>query len=366
LAGGKLVVSTLHDVQSHLTVYALDNSGSQEIALPGVGKLGGLSGWADDPELFYSFESFLTPPSVLSCDLDSGTVKVFQQPATPFDASPYETKQVFFPSKDGTRIPLFITARKGLRRDGSAPAWLYGYGGFNISILPEYAPARALWLEMGGLYVQATLRGGGEYGEAWHSAGIKEHKQNVFDDFIGAADFLVAQGYTRRDRLVVEGRSNGGLLIGAVLNQRPDLCAVGLPGVGVMDMLRYHTFTIAAGWASDYGTSADAAGFKYLRAYSPVHNVKSGVRYPAVLVTTGDHDDRVFPAHSFKYAAAMQHEAGQVQGSGPILIRIEANAGHGGSTGTSPASKTIEEWADKIGFAAAHLPAGTLRVPAAP
>ncbi len=219
---------------------------------------------------------------------------------------------------------------------------------------------------MGGVYAQVNLRGGGEYGDAWHRAGTKEHKQNVFDDFIAAADTLVAQGYTRRDRLVIEGRSNGGLLIGAVLNQRPDLCAVALPTVGVMDMLRYHTFTVGAAWAGDYGTSEDPVGFRYLRAYSPVHNVRAGVRYPAVLIMTGDHDDRVFPAHSYKYAAAMQYEAGKVQGSGPILIRIEPDAGHGGSTGTSPASKTIAEWADKIGFVVAHFPAGTLVVPAVP
>ena len=366
MAGGRLAVLTIHDVQSHLTLYALDNSGSQEIALPGAGKVDGLAGYPDDPELYYSFESFLTPPSVLSCDLDSGAVQVFQQPPTPFDGSGYETKQIFFPSKDGTRIPLYVTARKGLKLDGQAPLWLYGYGGFSIALMPEYAPARSVWLEMGGVYVQANLRGGSEYGEAWHRAGTKEHKQNVFDDFIGAADYLVAQGYTRRDRLVIEGRSNGGLLIGAVLNQRPDLCAVALPTVGVMDMLRYHTFTVGATWASDYGTSEDPAGFRYLRAYSPVHNVKAGVRYPAVLITTGDHDDRVFPAHSYKYAAAMQYEAGKVQGSGPILIRIDHNAGHGGSSGTSPASKTIDEWADKIGFVVAHFPAGTLAAPAAP
>jgi prolyl oligopeptidase len=326
----------------------------------------GLAGYPDDPALYYSFESFLTPPSVQSLDLDSGQVQVFQQPATPFDCSPYETRQVFFPSKDGTRIPMYLTARKGLKLDGTAPLWLYGYGGFEVSLMPEYAPARSVWLEMGGVYAQVNLRGGGEYGDAWHRAGTREHKQNVFDDFIAAADTLVAQGYTRRDRLVVEGRSNGGLLIGAVLNQRPDLCAVALPTVGVMDMLRYHTFTVGAAWAGDYGTSEDAAGFRTLRAYSPVHNVRAGVRYPAVLIMTGDHDDRVFPAHSYKYAAAMQYEAGKVQGSGPILIRIEPDAGHGGSSGTSPASKTIAEWADKIGFVVAHLPAGTLDVPAGP
>jgi prolyl oligopeptidase len=216
---------------------------------------------------------------------------------------------------------------------------------------------------MGGIYVQANLRGGSEYGEAWHLAGTKERKQNVFDDFVAAAEYLVAQGYTRRDRLVIEGRSNGGLLIGAVLNQRPDLAAVALPGVGVMDMLRYHTFTVGASWAADFGTSEDPAGYRILKAYSPLHNIRETARYPAVLITTGDHDDRVFPAHSFKYAAALQHAAARVAGSGPVLIRIESNAGHGGSTGTSPVSKVIDEWADKIGFAAHYVAPGTLAAP---
>jgi prolyl oligopeptidase len=301
----------------------------------------------------------------MSRNLDSGTEAVFQQPKTPFDPSRYETHQVFYASKDGTRIPMFITARRGVKLDGSSPTWLYAYGGFNISFPPAFAVPPAVWLEMGGIYAEANLRGGGEYGEAWHLAGTKERKQNVFDDYIAAADFLVAQGYTKRDRLVIEGRSNGGLLIGAVLNQRPDLCAVALPTVGVMDMLRYHKFTVGAAWASDYGNSDDEAGFKYLRAYSPLHNVKAGVKYPPTLIMTGDHDDRVFPAHSFKYAATMQYEASKVPGSGPILIRIEHNAGHGGSSGTSPVSKTIDEWADKMGFAVHYLPAGALTLPGA-
>ena len=299
-------------------------------------------------------------------NLATGDASVFASPKTAFDPAPYETTQVFGTSKDGTRIPIFITAKRGLKLDGSTPAWLYGYGGFAISFPPEYSAARAVWLEMGGIFAQAILRGGGEYGEAWHLAGTKERKQNVFDDFIGAADFLVAERYTSRDRLVIEGRSNGGLLIGAAVNQRPDLCAVALPTVGVMDMLRYHTFTIGAAWASDYGTSADPEGFRYLRAYSPVHNVRAGARYPAIMVMTGDHDDRVFPAHSFKYAATLQYECARVPGSGLILVRIETDAGHGGSSGSSPASKTIEEWADKMGFAAHFLPPGTLAIPAGP
>jgi prolyl oligopeptidase len=365
-AGGKLVVSTLHDVQSRLAVFATDGGALGEIALPGIGAVAGLSGRSSDPEVFFKFSSFLTPPSILSRNLDTGTQATFQQPDTPFDPSPYETREVFYASKDGTRIPLFVTAKKGLKLDGSAPAWLYAYGGFNISITPAYAVPPAVWIEMGGIYAQANIRGGGEYGEEWHLAGTKERKQNVFDDYEAAADYLVSQGYTKRDRLVIEGRSNGGLLIGAVLNQRPDLCAVALPGVGVMDMLRYHTFTVGAAWAADYGTSADPAGFKYLRAYSPVHTVRFGAKYPAVLITTGDHDDRVFPAHSFKYAAAMQYATAGVLGAGPVLIRIDTNTGHGGSSGSSPVSKTIDEWADKMGFAAHFVAPGTLTLPKAP
>lgn len=366
LIGGKLVVSTLHDVKSRLALFATDGTPLGDIRLPGIGAVAEISVTSDDPELFYSFSSFLTPPTIMSRNVDTGAEAVFQQPKTAFDPSPFETRQVFCTSKDGTRVPMFITARKGLKLDGKSPAWLYGYGGFDISFPPAFAVPPAVWIEMGGIYIQANLRGGGEYGEAWHLAGTKERKQNVFDDFIAAADYLVAQGYTSRDRLVIEGRSNGGLLIGAVLNERPDLCAVALPTVGVMDMLRYHKFTIGAAWASDYGNSDDPAGFKYLRAYSPLHNVKAGVRYPPVMIMTGDHDDRVFPAHSFKYGATMQYEASRVPGSGPVLIRIESDTGHGGSSGTSPVSKTIDEWADKMGFVAHFLPSGTLAPPAAP
>jgi prolyl oligopeptidase len=366
LFGGRLVVSTLHDVESRLSIFGADGAPEGAITLPGIGAVSGFTGTMRDPEIFYGFSSFLTPPSILSRNLDTGAEAVFQKPETRFDPARFETRQVFFPSRDGTRIPMFLTGRKGLKRDGSAPAWLYGYGGFNISLPPTFSVATAVWLEMGGIYVQANLRGGGEYGEAWHLAGTKERKQNVFDDFIAAADYLVSEGYTKRDRLVIDGRSNGGLLIGAVLNQRPDLCAVALPTVGVMDMLRFHKFTIGAAWASDYGNSDDPEGFRYLRAYSPLHTVRAGVRYPPVLIATGDHDDRVFPAHSFKYAATLQYEASRVPGSGPILIRIESNAGHGGSSGTSPVSKTIDEWADKMGFAAHYIPAGALSLPGGP
>ena len=363
IVGGKIVVLTLQDAKSRICVFGTDGVPEGEIKLPGIGAVSGFTGRSMDPALYYGFSSFLTPASILRRDLDTGAETVFQGPRTLFDASRYETRQIFYPSKDGTLVPMFITARKGLKLDGSSPAWLYGYGGFNVSFPPSFSVPTAVWLEMGGVYAAPNLRGGGEYGESWHLAGTKERKQNVFDDFIAAADTLVARGYTSRDRLVIEGRSNGGLLIGAVLNQRPGLCAAALPAVGVMDMLRYHTFTIGAAWASDYGTSDDEAGFRYLRAYSPVHNIRAGAKYPPVLIATGDHDDRVFPAHSFKYAAALQYEASTVPGSGPILIRIESNSGHGGSTGTSPVSKTIAEWADRMGFAAHYLPAGSLSLP---
>ena len=365
LAGGRIVVTTLHDVQARVAVRGTGGAPLGAIPLPGIGTVSGVSGKLADPEVFLGFSSFLAPPSIISFNLDTGAQAEFEHPRTLFDPSGFETREVFYRSRDGTRIPMFITARRGLKMDGSAAAWLYGYGGFNIATTPAYAVPPAVWIEMGGIYAQASLRGGSEYGEPWHLAGTKERKQNVFDDFIAAADFLVDQHYTRRDRLVIEGRSNGGLLVGAVLNQRPDIGAVALPGVGVMDMLRFHRFTVGAPWAADYGSSDDQAGFGYLRAYSPAHNVKAGARYPAVLVTTGDHDDRVFPAHSFKYAAEMQRAVAGVPAAGPVLIRIDSNTGHGGSSGTSPVHKTIDEWADKLGFAAHFLPAGSLQLPEA-
>lgn len=347
--GGRFVLTYMHDVQSRLLVYAEDGKSLGEIALPGIGAVSGVHGRDDEPELFYGFSSFLSPPTVFRHDLDSGKSTVFTAAKIDFDASRYLTEQIWVTSKDGTKFPVFVTRRKDLPADGRSPAWLYGYGGFNISLLPQFSVPPLVWLELGGIWVQANMRGGGEFGEAWHLAGTKERKQNVFDDYIAAADWLVEHHYTRRDRLVVQGRSNGGLLIGAVINQRPDLAAVAIPQVGVMDMLRYHKFTIGAAWASDYGNSDSPEGFAYLRAYSPLHNIKPGARYPAVLVTTGDHDDRVFPAHSFKYAATLQ---AAVAGSDrPALIRIESNAGHGGSSGTTPVSKTINEWTDMIGFA---------------
>ncbi|HVU25948.1 MAG TPA: prolyl oligopeptidase family serine peptidase [Opitutus sp.] len=351
--GGKFVVTTMHDVRSRLAVFGADGAPRGEIALPGIGAVSGVSGRDDEAELFYDFSSFLSAPTIFRHDLASGKGEVFQAAKVDFDAARYITEQVWVTSKDGTQVPMFITHRKDLALDGTAPAWLYGYGGFNIAMRPQFAVPPLVWLELGGVYAQANLRGGGEFGEAWHLAGTRERKQNVFDDYIAAADWLVAHGYTSRARLVLQGRSNGGLLIGAVINQRPDLAAVAIPQVGVMDMLRYQDFTIGAAWASDYGTSETPEGFAYLRAYSPLHNITAGANYPAVLITTGDHDDRVFPAHSFKYAATLQ--AAVAGRDRPALIRIESNAGHGGSSGTTPVSKTIEEWADMMGFAAHEI-----------
>jgi prolyl oligopeptidase len=351
--GGRFVVSYMHDVKSRLAVFAADGKPLGDIALPGIGSVAEMSGRDDDPELFYSFSSFLDAPTAIRYDLDTGKSAVFQQSKVAFDPSPYVTEQVWVTSKDGTKIPMFLTHRKGVVLDGKSPTWLYGYGGFNISMHPAFSIPTLVWLEMGGIYAVANMRGGGEYGEAWHLAGTKERKQNVFDDYIAAADWLVAKHYTSHDRLVIQGRSNGGLLIGAVLNQRPDLAAVAFPQVGVMDMLRYHKFTVGAAWAADYGNSDTPEGFAYLRAYSPLHTIKAGANYPAVFITTGDHDDRVFPAHSFKYAAALQ--AAMAGSKNPVLIRIESNAGHGGSSGTTPVSKTIEEWTDMFGFAAHTL-----------
>ncbi|MBS0630923.1 MAG: S9 family peptidase [Verrucomicrobia bacterium] len=359
--GGRFVVTYMHNVQSRLAVFGTDGRALGEIQLPGIGTVAGVSGRDDEPELFYSYSSFLSPPTIFRHDLDTGKSTVFQQTKVAIDTARYTTEQVWFASKDGTKIPMFVTRRKDLPLDGKAPAWLYGYGGFNIAMHSAFSIPPLVWLELGGVYVQVNLRGGSEFGEEWHVAGTKAKKQNVFDDFIGAGDWLVAQHYTSHDRLVIQGRSNGGLLIGAVINQRPDLAAVAIPQVGVMDMLRYHKFTVGASWASDYGNSDTPEGFAYLRAYSPLHTIKPGAAYPAVFVTTGDHDDRVFPAHSYKYTATLQ--AAVAGGKNPALIRIESNAGHGGSSGTTPVSKTIDEWTDMIGFSVAHLPAGAAKVP---
>ena len=346
LVGGKFVVNYLQDARSRLVVYALDGTPVRDIELPGVGTVGGITGREGEPELFFSYTSFVYPTTNFRHDLASGRTEVYQAPKVAFDPNIYETKQVFYASKDGTKVPMFITSRKGLKLDGTHPTLLYAYGGFNISMKPAFSTSNLAWLEFGGVYAQASLRGGGEYGKEWHLAGTRDHKQNVFDDFIAAGDYLVKEGYTTHSRLVISGGSNGGLLIGAVVNQRPDLARVAFPAVGVMDMMRFQKFTIGWAWASDYGSSDEPAMANYLLGYSPVHNVKPGVTYPAIMVTTGDHDDRVHPGHSFKYAAALQ--AANPSNPSPLLIRIETNAGHGAG---KPIAKIIEETADKFAFA---------------
>lgn len=359
-SAGRFVVTTMHDVSNR--VYVHDRKGKllHEINLPGNGAVSGITGRAGETEIFIGFSSFLTPDQILRHDVSTGKTEVFLESKVAFDASQYETKQLFYPSRGGVRVPMFVTLRKGTVLDGKSPVWLNGNGGLGVVQRPQFSVPPLIWLERGGIYVVANLRGGGEYGDDWHRAGTKERKHNVFADFIAAADFLTAQNYTSYGRIVLDGRSNGGLLVAAVLNLRPEICGVALPAVGVMDMLRYHKFTVGAGWASDYGTSGTLEGFNYLKNYSPLHNFKAGKKYPAVLITTGDHDDRVFPAHSYKYAAALQAAVGP-ESAKPALIHIESNVGHGGASGSSPVSKTIEDWAYRMGFAAHFLlpePAG--------
>lgn len=343
LLGGEFVVGYLHDAASRLARYALDGQPLGEIALPGIGTVSGLSGDARHPELHYAYASFSQPPTAYRHHLVSGATAAFHPPALAFDPARFRTEQVFYRSKDGTRVPLFISYRADLPRDRPAPTLLHGYGGFGIAKTPEFQALNLVWMERGGIYAQAALRGGAEYGEAWHRAGTLARKQNVFDDFVAAAEYLVAERYTTPAQLAIRGRSNGGLLVGAVVNQRPDLFAAAHAAVGVLDMLRYHRFGIAHAWAGDYGTADTREGFRYLSAYSPVHTARPA-HYPAVLLTTADHDDRVHPLHSFKYAAALQ--AAQT-GDRPILIRIETSAGHGAGTGLS---KLIEENADVLAF----------------
>jgi prolyl oligopeptidase len=351
--GGRFVVNYMQDAKSVLALFARDGQSLGTIDLPGIGTVGGISGREDSPEMFFSFTSYTYPTTNFRADVATGQVEVYQAPKVAFDPAVYETRQVFYPSKDGTRIPMFITHRKGLKLDGSHPTLLYGYGGFNVSLQPSFSTSTIAWLELGGIYAVPNLRGGGEYGREWHLAGTKLQKQNVFDDFIAAAEFLVREGYTSHQRLSIFGGSNGGLLIGAVVNQRPDLARVAFPAVGVMDMTRYQNFTIGWAWASDYGRVDDSPEMaRYLLGYSPVHNVRPGTPYPAVLVTTADHDDRVHPGHSFKYAAALQ--AANPRNPSPLLIRIETNAGHGAG---KPISKVIEETADRFAFAL-HFTAG--------
>jgi prolyl oligopeptidase len=349
LVGEHIAVVYLADVQSRVRLFALDGTAKGDISLPEPGSVTGLQGNNDGRELFFSFTSFLRPATVYRYDLRTGALEPFHPPNSTFDASKFETRALFYTSKDGTRVPLFVTLRKGAKLDGSHPTLLYGYGGFNISVVPSFSPAVAGWLEMGGVYAVANLRGGGEYGSEWHKAGTRERKQNVFDDFIAAAEYLIREKYTTPSRLAIRGGSNGGLLVAATMIQRPDLFAVALPAVGVLDMLRFHKFTIGWAWVSDYGSSDQADEFRTLYAYSPLHNVRTGTRYPATLITTADHDDRVVPSHSLKFAAALQ--AAQA-GPAPVLIRIETRAGHGAG---KPTSKQIEEAADRWAFLVENL-----------
>jgi prolyl oligopeptidase len=340
-----LVVHYLKDAHSQVRQYGMDGGFLREVELPGLGTVEGFTGRCKDRETFYGFNGYTTPDTIYRYDLETGEATVFRRPEIRgFDAGRYETRQVFFPSKDGTRIPMFITARKGLKLDGSNPTYLYGYGGFNVSLTPTFSPAHVAWMERGGVYAVANLRGGGEYGEEWHLAGSKLKKQNVFDDFIAASEWLIANGYTSPRRLAIAGYSNGGLLTAACMVQRPDLYGAVLVGVGVLDMLRFHKFTIGWGWTSDYGSPDDPADFQAIYAYSPYHNLKPGTAYPPTLITTADHDDRVVPGHSFKFAAALQRDNA---GPHPTLIRIETRAGHGGG---KPVSKKIEETADEFAF----------------
>ena len=346
IVGGRLIAEYLVDAKSEVRVFALDGRRVGTVELPGIGTAAGFEGDAGEPETFYSFASYNRPPTVYRYDAATGRSEVFAQPELAFDPARYEVRQVFYNSRDGTRIPMFVVHRRDLDLTRSQPTLLYGYGGFNISSVPVFQPRWMTWVDMGGVLAVANLRGGGEYGQAWHDAGRRANKQNVFDDFIAAAEWLFANDYTSPAKLVLSGGSNGGLLVGAVINQRPDICRVAWPAVGVMDMLRFHKFTVGYAWASDYGSSDDPAGFKYLSAYSPLHNVKPGAKYPAVLVTTADHDDRVHPGHSFKYTAALQAAAAK---DNPVMIRIETRAGHGAG---KPTTKIIEESADKLAFAA--------------
>lgn len=343
--GGYIFANYMEDAVSTIKQYTYQGALVREIALPGVGSAGGFGAKKQETNLYYSFTNYLTPGSIYSFDIATGISKLYKKPNIDFNSQEYQSKQIFYTSKDGTQVPMIITHKKGMVLDGTNPTILYGYGGFNISLTPSFSITNAVWMEQGGVYAVANLRGGGEYGKKWHDAGTKLQKQNVFDDFIGAAEYLISEKYTSSDYLAIRGGSNGGLLVGATMTQRPELIKVALPAVGVLDMLRYHTFTAGAGWAYDYGTSQDSKEmFEYLKAYSPVHNVTPGTKYPATMVTTGDHDDRVVPAHSFKFAAQLQEKQG---GKAPVLIRIETDAGHGAGT---PVSKTIAQYADIYGF----------------
>lgn len=355
-AGKYLFAKYMVDALSQVKQYDYEGKLIREVKLPSIGSAGGFYAKKDETHTYFSFTNYAYPTQIYKMDLATGATELYWKPAIAFDATHYESKQVFYTSKDGTKIPMMITYKKGIKLNGKNPTLLYGYGGFNISLMLTFGVANAVWLELGGVYAVPNLRGGGEYGKQWHDAGTKMQKQNVFDDFIAAAEYLIKEKYTSPQYLAIRGGSNGGLLVGATMLQRPDLFKVALPAVGVLDMLRYHTFTAGAGWAYDYGTSDDSKEmFEYLKAYSPLHNVKQGVAYPATLITTGDHDDRVVPAHSFKFAAELQAKQ---TGNNPILIRIETNAGHGAGT---PVSKTIEQNADLQAFTLWNMGIKTLR-----
>lgn len=343
IAGGKIFAEYIHNASSQVKIFDLSGTYQADLTLPGIGNVGSISGKKEDTEAFFSFSSFTTPTSIYSLDTKTLKSEVFKSPTIDFNFEDYVTEQLWFQSKDGTQVPMFVTHHKDLKKDGSNPTMLYGYGGFNISLLPSFSITNLPLLENGGIYAMVNLRGGGEFGKEWHEAGTKERKQNVFDDFQSAAEHLIAEGYTSSEKLAIRGGSNGGLLVGASMTQRPDLYKVAFPAVGVLDMLRYHKFTIGWAWATDYGSSDDPEAFTYLSKYSPLHNVKP-VAYPATMVTTADHDDRVVPAHSFKFASELQH---QHTGDNPVLIRVETSAGHGAG---KPTSKIIDEYADIMSF----------------
>jgi prolyl oligopeptidase len=349
VVGDRFVTSYLENAHAKVGVFRLDGKHERDVKLPGLGSVHGFTGKRGDSETFFSYESFATPQAIHRLDMQTGKADVYKRPKVAFDPDGFVVEQVFYPSRDGTQIPMFIAHKKGLRRDGNNPTYLYGYGGFNISLTPSFSVPDLVWMEMGGVYAMPNLRGGGEFGEEWHEAGTKLVKQNVFDDFIAAAEWLVAQKLTSPDTLAIGGRSNGGLLVGAAMTQRPDLFAAALPGVGVMDMLRFNKFTIGWAWESDYGSPEKPDEFAALLAYSPYHNLKRGTAYPATLVYTADHDDRVVPAHSYKFAAALQwaHD-----GQRPVLIRIDSKAGHGRG---KPTAKKIEEWTDLWAFLVENL-----------
>ncbi|KYC40259.1 prolyl endopeptidase [Scytonema hofmannii PCC 7110] len=340
----QLVADYLKDARTQIKVFAMTGSFVREVELPGIGSAGGFGGKRNDTETFYSFTSFTVPGTIYRYDMVSGKSQVFREPKVDFNPNEYETKQVFYNSKDGTRVPMFITHKKGIQLDGNNPTYLYGYGGFSISLTPSFSVSSLVWMEMGGVYAIPNLRGGGEYGEDWHQAGMKQKKQNVFDDFIAAAEWLIEKGYTKSAKLAIAGGSNGGLLVGACITQRPDLFSAALPAVGVLDMLRFHKFTIGWAWVAEYGSPDNPEELKALYAYSPLHQLKAGTAYPATMIITAESDDRVVPAHSFKFAAALQAAH---SGNSPVLIRIETKAGHGAG---KPTTKRIEEAADAWSF----------------